>query len=319
MDSKLFNNKNILIFGGTGFIGQSLIRVIDFDRSKVTVLSRKSNISKEILGDKKTNIFSTKGDVADLRLIKKLVRDKDIIFNFAGGGKMESIEDPLSDLKTTCTGSLNIFEACKKYNKKCKIIIVGSRLELGRVKKTPVKEDVVPHPTSFYGIHRYAVSQYARLYNELFGLRVVALRFSSVYGPRLSNNAGNVAIVNDFINKALKNDRILIYGDGSQLRDFLYIDDALRAMSNAVKYKEADGKVFNLGSGERIKLIDVARTVIEIVGKGRIEIVPWPKKYLRIETGDYVADNTKANRLLKWKPLVSLIDGVKKTISLSKG
>ena len=116
MDSKVFDNKNILIVGGTGFIGQSLVRAIDSDSAKVTVLSRQTNIYRGLLRSKKTKITSIKGDVADLRLIKRLVKGKDVILNFAGGGKLESMEDPFSDLKTTCIGSLNILYACKKYN-----------------------------------------------------------------------------------------------------------------------------------------------------------------------------------------------------------
>ena len=318
MDSKVFDNKNILIVGGTGFIGQSLLGAIYNKSAKITVLSRQTNIYRGLLRSKKTKITSIKGDVADLRLIKRLVKGKDVILNFAGGGKLESMEDPFSDLKTTCIGSLNILYACKKYNQKCKIIFSGSRMELGRVIKTPVKEDIVPDPTSFYGIHRYAVSQYVKLYHEFYGLRAIVLRFSSIYGPRFSKNVGNVTIVNDFINKAQRNEEILVYGDGSQLRDFLYIDDALRAILNTVKYKKADGEIFNIGSGEKTRFIDMANMVVKIVCKGRVKTVPWSKKYLQIEAGDYVADYTKARKLIKWGPRLSLKDGIKKTISLSK-
>ena len=318
MDSKVFDNKNILIVGGTGFIGQSLLGAIDSESSKITVLSRRSHIYGELLRGKKTNITSVKGDVADPRTINKLVKGKDIILNFAGGGKVESMEDPVSDLKTTCEGSLNILEACKKYNKKCKIIFSGSRMELGRVAKTPAKEDAIPHPTSFYGIHRYAVSQYAELYHELFGLKTTVLRFSSIYGPRYSENLGTITIVNKFIDKAKQNEKLLIYGNGSQLRDFLYIDDALRAIFNAVKYKAAEGEIFNIGSGERTKFIDMAKMVVRMVGQGKVMTVPWPKKFLQIEAGDYVSDYTKAHKLIKWKPEVYLKDGIRKTIHLSK-
>lgn len=318
MDPKVFNNKNILIAGGTGFIGQSLLKTIDGKNSRITVLSRKTNINKTLLRSKKISIISVKGDVADSRLVKRLAKDKDIILNFAGDGIMESIDSPLADLKTTCIGSLNILEACRNYNKQCKIIFSGSRMELGYTTKIPVKEGVVPHPTSFYGIHHYTVSQYVRLYYDLFGLRTTALRFSSTYGPRISNRAGQTTIVNNFINKALENKKISVYGDGSQLRDFLYVDDALSAILKAVSYKKADGEIFNIGSGERIKFIEMAKMVVKIVGKGRIEMAPWPKKHLQIETGDYVADYTKASKLLKWRPTTSLEDGIKKTVNLNK-
>ncbi len=307
LNNKLFfKKKRILIIGGTGFIGQNIIARFSGFGASITVLDKKMYGSKN-------GVKYTKGDVRVLSSVKKATRNKDIVINLAALKPLESLADPLQDLDITCRGSLNILEACKQINPKCKVIFLGSCLEYGKVQHLPVSEKNNQFlPDTFYGAHKFLVSHYARLYFKMYKINSTVLRFSNTYGLEIKT-LGKMSTLNYFIKLALDDSSINIFGGGYQIRDYLYIDDALNAMEKAIISDKSAGEIFNIGSGDGTTLSDMVKTIIKVVGKGKAVKVPWPENYL-IEPRNYIADFQKAKKFLKWEPKVTLEEGIKLTV-----
>lgn len=310
--------RKVLVIGGTGFLGDNLVKRLIKTNSSITIVS-KSRVS----GKTKTCYLSEqikyiKGNVSNTRFIDKIIKTQDVIFNFAGHGPLIGFENPVLDLKTVCKGTLNILESCRKQNPNCRIILMSSQLDFGKVKEKKVDENHDNKPNTIYGTHRLVVTNYSKIYSDLYGLNTTVLRFSNVYGPHPMPAPKKYNIVNYFIDRALKNQTIFIYGDGQQIRDYLYVDDAINALLKAAKLSKISGQVFNLGTGKPTKFIEMANLIVRIIGKGRVKKIPWPKEYLKIETGDYVMNYFKAKKLLSWKPKVSLSEGINKTVKYHK-
>lgn len=228
------------------------------------------------------------------------------------------MENPFLDLKVNGFGVLNILEAARAYNPEVKIVFPGSRLQFGKVEKLPVAEDHPMRPTSLYGIHKLLGENYHLSYHHFYGLNTCVLRFSNPYGPHLRMKKQEYNIFNYFIELALQKGVLKVYGDGSQIRDYIFIEDVVNAFLAGGINKAANGEVFNVGSGVGTAFIEAAKTIVKVVGKGRIEQISWPKQAQNLETGDYIADITKIKKVLGWEPKYSLTNGIKETVSWFK-
>ena len=140
------------------------------------------------------------------------------------------------------------------------------------------------------------------------------MRVTNPYGPYQTDQPKNFGIINFFIQQAVRDETIKIFGAGKQLRDYLYIDDLIAVMIVAALNRRAYGEVFNIGSGQGRGLLDMVRTIIRIAGKGKVAKVPWPLQFKKVETGDFVADITKAGKILGWRPRTAIKEGIKKTM-----
>ena len=155
-------------------------------------------------------------------------------------------------------------------------------------------------------------------YHRVYNIATVVFRIANPFGPRAQMRHSKYAIVNWFIRLAMEDKIIKIFGDGNQVRDYIYIDDLVNAFLLASFKQEAIGQVFNVGSGVGNKFRDMAHLVITAVRKGKIEFVPWPTNYVNVETGDYVTDITKIRRELGWTPKISLKKGIEMTYQFYK-
>ncbi|MFC1540417.1 NAD-dependent epimerase/dehydratase family protein [Candidatus Margulisiibacteriota bacterium] len=317
---ELLNNyagKRVLITGGLGLMGSNLShKLLDYG-AKVTILDpllplyggNLFNFSG--IEDKVTINY---GDIRDEAALAQTVKDKDIIFNLAAQvSYTDGQTDPLLDLDINCRGHLLLLESCRKFNPSVKIVFSGSRLQYGEVKQVPVNEDQPMNPKSFYGIHKVAGEFYHKMYYKLHGIRTAVFRIANPYGIRHQMKHSRYGIVNYFIKLAMGDDPIKIFGDGNQIRDYIYVEDIVEAFLHAGIRQKADNEVFNVGSGTPTRFVDMAKTVIATVGKGRLEMVPWPENYQIIESGGYVSDIAKAKKMLAWSPKTKLSDGIKKT------
>jgi len=300
----------VLIIGGGGFVGQNIIRKLDSSKYKFIIFDIKKF-------PKQPDVKFIKGDVRDFNSVKKAVKGKNLILDLASLRPVETVNNPIRDLEVTSLGALNILEACRLFNPTCKVVFFGSSLEFGDVGNLPVSEENnIPIPDSFYGIHKGTLGDYSRLYWKLRHINSTVLRFSNIYGPE-KGISDNMSIVNYFINLAMDGKKIQIYGNGEQKRDYVFVDDAINALDKAIKSNKSGGQTFNIGSGVPIKLIDMVKLVVKIVGTGKIIKVPWPKDY-KIEPRDYYTDITKASKVLSWKPTYNLQDGIKQTMIVMK-
>ena len=171
----------------------------------------------------------------------------------------------------------------------------------------PLKKDI-------YAIDKTSGEIYYRNYNKESNLNTLVFRITNPFGPRAQIKHPKYGIVNWFIRQILENKPITIYGKGSQLRDYIYIDDLVYAFLTAGIHPNLKTRVYNVGSGVGTKFIDMVNTIVNIVGKGKIKHVEWSKNYENFETGDFYADISRIENELNWKPSISLENGLRKTI-----
>lgn len=310
--------KNILITGGLGMIGSTLAIKLVQTGHNVTL----SDAFIKPYGSNMVNIKPIKdkvtierADIRDTDAMSMLVRKKDIIFNLAGQvSHNEAMTDPFLDTDINYTGHINVLECVRKYNPETIIFHAGTRLQYGRIDKNPVSEDHPLRPRTPYGVNKSAAEMMYGYYHDVYGIRSIAVRIANPYGPRSQMKHSRYSMVNWFIRQAMEEHEIQIFGDGSQLRDYIYVEDLADAMIALSLKGEALGKVFNIGSGKGISFITMAETVIDIVGRGRVHCVSWPDDYTNIETGDYWLDINRISNITDWIPVTNLSTGIEQTV-----
>ena len=296
-----FKGKNILITGGLGFIGSNLSRRLEELGAQISIF----DIAK---GD----------DICDIDKVKKVIKEKpDVIYHLAGfSGSKESNENVEKSFKINAFATVNLFELVLKYSPKTKIILSNSRLEYGKLQYLPVDEKHPTLPTSAYGLSKLIATQIALVFHKLKGLNVTIFRTSNVYGPHPTSKFSGYNIINHFIDTAQNNGILTVYGDGQQLRDYIFIDDLVEAFMLAAD-KHTAGEIYNLGFGEGIKLKDMAKKIIDKVGKGRLVFEKWPGDYRKVETGSYISEINKIKNDLGFLPKIGFDEGIEKTIQQS--
>lgn len=307
-----YAGKPVLILGGLGFLGLNLARFLVNLGSVVTVadlvLGEGIIEAAGIAGQVETCLV----DICNKEAVQKVVQGKDIIFSLVGkSGATESLVAPLTDLAVNCQGQLTVLEACRRHNPQAVIVFPSSRLVYGRMAKISVsEEEMVKPPINIYAIHKLTGEMYHRLFWQIYGLRTVVLRISNPYGPWQFQVGGKYGVCNWFIYLATRGSSIPIYGSGEQIRDYVFISNVVNAFLECAACDKAYGQTFNVGSGEGIRLVDFAHTVVDIVGQGRIEHIPWPEVEKKIETGDFVSDISKLRRIVGWEPTNRLRENI---------
>ncbi|MBN1440853.1 MAG: NAD-dependent epimerase/dehydratase family protein [Anaerolineales bacterium] len=315
---KDFAGRRILITGGLGFIGSNLARRLADLGAEVTLMDP---LPAGIGG----NPFNISGyedrlrvrpvDIRDGGGAADLIRETDCIFNLAGlVGHLDSMRDPLTDMEINVRGQLAFLEACRRVHPRAKIVFAGTRQVYGPPRYLPVDEDHPLHPADANAVHKLAAEQYHLLYRRAYGLRPVILRLSNVYGPRMRVRDKMKTFLGAWVRQLIDGEEITVYGDGSAVRDLLYVDDAADAMLLASLHPGADGRVYNLGGGEPVRLLDLAKTMIACHGSGAFRLVPYPAERKNIEIGSYVSDLVRIRSELGWNPITPLPRGLTETL-----
>jgi len=243
------------------------------------------------------------------------VRDREVIFNLAGQvSHIDSMRDPYTDLEINCRSQLTLLEACRNHNAAAKVVFAGTRQVYGRPDSLPVSEAHLVRPTDINGINKAAGEYYHLVYNNVFGVRACSLRLTNVYGPRQLIKHNRQGFIGWFIRLAIEGQSIQIYGDGSQLRDFVYVDDAADAFLRAGASDACNGEAFNVGGDIPVSHSELAAELVRIAGAGRVEYVSWPPEKKIIDIGSFYADSTRFMNTTGWKPAVSLAEGLTRTI-----
>jgi len=320
--------KNWLITGGCGFIGTSLIkeirskglakavRVVDnlsvggrSDLSRVTPFFE-TDITKAgpMSSNPRTELI--KADIRDQEAALSLTRGAEVVVHLAANtGVQPSIQDPLSDMETNVMGTVHYLEACRHQRVKT-FILASSGAPLGEG-LPPFHEEMVCHPVSPYGASKLAGEAYCSAYHRSFGVKTVALRFSNVYGP-LSGHKNSV--VARFINQAMQSKSLIINGNGSQTRDYLYIDDLLAAVLNAAA-SPCGGQVFQIATQKETSVSDMARLLSDLLEEkmGKKPDICYGSSLTGDVTRNF-SDISKARKELGWCPHVSLDKGLRLTV-----
>jgi UDP-glucose 4-epimerase len=245
-----------------------------------------------------------------------LVKDQEVLFNLAGQvSHNDSMVDPFTDLEINGRSQLSILEAVRKGNPELKIVFAGTRQVYGKPQYLPVDEAHLLNPTDVNGINKIAGEFYHLVYHSVYGIRASSLRLTNTYGPRQLIRHNRQGFIGWFMRQATLGEEIQLFGDGRQKRDFNHVDDVVDAFLRAGAMDAADGQVFNLGDEDPVSLVDLARLLLELGGRGSCRLVPFPPERKRIDIGDFYADTTKIRRALGWEPRVVLRAGLEQTLA----
>jgi len=312
-----YRGRKVLVTGGLGFIGSNLCRSLADLGARVLAVD-------SLLPDYGGNLFNLAGyedrvqvNIADVRGhgMGYLVRGQEVLFNLAGQvSHIDSMTDPFTDLEINCRSQLWILEALRQNNPEARVVYAGTRQVYGKPTRLPVDESHPLNPTDVNGINKISGELYHLVYHSVYGIRACSLRLTNTYGPRQLIRHSRQGFIAWFIRKAVLGEEIQIYGDGSQKRDFDYVDDVVDAFLRAGASDQAPGQVFNLGGETAISLLDLAKMLIDIAGAGSYTLVPFPEDRKRIDIGDFEADASKIRAALGWQPRVGLREGLQRTV-----
>jgi UDP-glucose 4-epimerase len=315
----VYRGRRVMITGGLGFIGSNLARrLVDLGADILLVDS--------LIPDYGGNLFNIAGiedrvrvNVADVRqasTMNYLVRGREIIFNLAGQvSHIDSMRDPHTDLEINCRSQLTLLEACRHHNADAKVVYASTRQIYGKPEFLPVTEQHLVRPTDVNGINKAAGEYYHLVYNNVFGIRASALRLTNIYGPRQLIRHNRQGFIAWFIRLALEDREIEVFGDGSQIRDFVYVDDAVDAFLRAGACDACNGQAFNVGGDEHISHRDLVALLVEVAGTGRYRFVEWPADKKVIDIGSFYADSTRFRRASGWAPAVDMREGLTRTLA----
>jgi len=313
-----FQNKRVLITGGLGFIGSNLARRLVANGAKVTLADSLIPLyggNLRNVADIRDRVTVNVCDVRDRFAFEYLVQEQDFLFNLAGQtSHIDSMTDPQADLDINASAQLSILEACRRANTGIRLVFASTRQIYGRPTYLPVDEKHPVRPVDVNGINKLAGEGYHLLYSGVYGIRSSVLRLTNTYGPGMRVKDARQTFLGIWIRQLIDGNPIKVFGDGGQLRDFNYVDDVVDALLLAACRDEAIGQVMNLGSDEVINLRDLAQLMIAVNGAGHWELQPFPQERKAIDIGDYYGNWELANKLLGWKPMVRLRDGLTRSL-----
>ena len=299
-----------LVTGGAGFIGSHLVDELIASGCDVTVLDNLSTGSLLNLKHIKNRITFYKGDIRDQKILIKASKDCDIIFHQAAMVSVpQTVENPIDSAMINDIGTLFVLEAARKSNIK-RVVLASSCAIYGDDPDLPKRENMNPKPQSPYAVQKLTGEFYARLYFELYGLETVCLRYFNVYGPRQDPSSFYSGVISIFMAKASDKNTPVIYGNGNQYRDFIFVKDVIKANLFAANESKAKGKVFNIGTGQYVSINELWEMICRLT-ENNIE-----PKYKPPRTGDVresVANIDHAGKVLGFEPEYSFEKGLKET------
>ncbi len=297
--------KNILVTGGAGFVGSHIVDKLS-PESKVTVLDNLSSGSLSNLEKSKDRITFIKGDILDRELLKGIVAEVEFVFHLAASvGNVKSIEDPQFDMEVNIKGTINLLEACLKSNIK-RFVYSSSGAIFGEAKYLPVDEDHPLNPESPYGVSKLAAEKYCFAYYKVHGLPITALRYFNAYGPRQGGSRyPNVIAL--FFQRIREGKPLTIFGDGKQTRDFIFVDDIVKANILAATHPTAVGEIFNIATGRENDVNKIV-TIINRLSSQKNRVIYTDSRAGEVKHSR--ANIEKARRILGYNPEINLEEGL---------
>ena len=313
-----FAGRRVLITGGLGFIGSNLaLRLVDLG-ARVTLID---NLLPQYGG----NRFNVAGaeerltvhvaDVRDPGIMESLIAGAEVLFNLAGQtSHMDSMSDPQTDLAMNCAAQLTILEASRRFNPAVRIVFASTRQVYGRPLYLPVDEAHPANVVDINGVHKLAAESYHRLYSEIHGLSTCSLRLTNVIGPRMRIKDDRQTFVGSWIRAVVEGTPFEVWG-GSQVRDLIYVDDAVEAFLKAASQAELNGQCFNIGDTRKVSLLELAEAIVAANGSGDFHVRDFPEARRAIDIGDFFSDASKARAELGWQARTPLVDALTMTLA----
>lgn len=317
--SSFFNDEKVLITGGLGFIGSNLARRLVAYGARVTVVD---NLEPHHGGNLhnvepfKQHLRVHVADVCAEEPINQLVAGQAYLFNLAGqSSHLDAMSNPLADLRANGIAQIQILEACRNHNRDVRIVFASTRQVYGVPRYLPVDERHPAQPVDINGWNKLAAEGYHQVYYRAYGIRSTTLRLTNTYGPGMRIKDDRQNFLGYWVGLLLRGQTLRIFGNGTQVRDFNYVEDVIDALLLAACSSGAVGASWNLGGGQPYSLLDTAQHLIAAHGGGDYECVPFPAERIAIDIGDYRASAEKIRADLGWKPNTSLPDGLQRTFA----
>jgi UDP-glucose 4-epimerase len=309
--------KKALVTGGAGFIGSHLVEALVSGKCKVTVVDNLSSGSLSNIEPLKDRITFYRGDIRQRDILEKAARGCDVIFHLAAMVSVpQTVDNPVESAEINDIGTLNVFEAARSQNAR-RIVFSSSCAVYGDAPELPKTEDMNPNPTSPYAVQKLSAEHYARIYDELYGLESVCLRYFNVFGPRQDPSSPYSGVISIFMTRAVSNEAPVIYGDGSQSRDFVFVRDVVDANLLAAAMNQPHGSIFNIGTGNQVSINQLWELIATLGGQHKLK-----PKYESSRAGDIkhsYAGMGFTKSMLKFNPEFSLEHGLERTFDWYRG
>ena len=310
-----------LVTGGAGFIGSHIVERLLADGHRVRVLDNFSTGSRENLGFARGNkrLQIVRGDIRNLAAVERAVRGVSVVFHEAAMRSVpRSVADPLGCNAANVTGTLHVLYAAAQQKKKPRVVYASSSSVYGENPELPKREDQVTAPISPYAATKVAGELYGAVWSRLFGVETVGLRYFNVFGPRQDPKSEYAAVIPRFILWGVEHKPLTVHGDGTQSRDFTYIDNVVSANLLAARAPAAavSGKSYNVGCGRRTSLLEIVGMLETMLGRS------LARKHEPGRVGDVphtLADVSAAKRDMGYEPLVGFEEGLRRTVQFFTG
>ena len=259
--------KKALVTGGAGFIGSHLVQALVTAGCQVVVLDNLSSGKHLNLKPVAGQIEFRERDIRQLDAVKYALKGCDVVYHLAAVvAVQQTIDAPLDSTLVNDVGTLNVLEAARKLKVR-RVVLASSCAVYGDDPRLPKEESMTPRPASPYAVHKLSGEHYLRVYCELFGLETASLRFFNVFGPRQDPSSPYSGVISIFMNKAASNQAPVIYGDGNQSRDFVYVKDVVKALLLTANARNLKGNSFNIGSGNQVRINQLWELIASISGQ----------------------------------------------------
>ena len=303
--------KKALVTGGAGFIGSHLVEVLVSGNCSVSVVDNLSSGHLSNLEPLKERITFYQGDIREREVLEKASSGCEVVFHLAAMVSVpQTVDLPVESAQINEIGTLNVLEAARSQNAR-RVVFSSSCAVYGDDPVLPKTEDMNPKPTSPYAVQKLAAEHYARIYEDIYGLETVSLRYFNVFGPRQDPSSPYSGVISIFMTRAALNQAPVIYGDGHQTRDFVYVRDVVNANLLAAALDHPRGRVLNIGTGNQVSINHLWEMIAALGGRAQLR-----PQYESARAGDiehsYAGTDAASDRL-KFNPEFSLQQGLEKT------
>jgi nucleoside-diphosphate-sugar epimerase len=304
-------SETFLVTGGAGFIGSHIAHRLLREGAKVRIVDNLSTGKKERLRDVERCIEFIEDDLADRRVCDRAVQGVEYVLHQAAVPSVHrSIQDPVETNRANIIGTLNLLESCREHGVR-RLVYAASSSAYGDTQVLPKKEDMAPNPLSPYALQKFVGERYCKLYNDLYGLETVSLRYFNVFGPSQDPWSEYSAVIPKFATRLQSGQSLVVYGDGEQSRDFTYIDNVVEANILAIKARRTHGAVINIGCGESLTLNRLIQFLEEVL---RVQAVVDYEPPRRGDVRHSLADISLARDVLGYQPKVTVLEGLRQTV-----
>jgi nucleoside-diphosphate-sugar epimerase len=313
-----YAGRRVLVTGGLGFIGSNLALRLVREGAEVSIVDSSAagcGANLHNLAPVRERVELIPAGICDADLFREQLARAEIIFNLAGEiSHTHSMEFPERDLQLNAVTQLQFLLACRQYAPGRRIVYASTRQVYGRPQYLPVDESHPVNPVDFNGVHKYAASNYHLLLSRAGDIDAVTLRLTNVYGPRMALNIPCQGFLSNFLRRLLTGQTVAIFGDGNQLRDPMYVDDAVEAFLKAGAAAPLPSRIYNVGGPQALSLGEIARLATAAAGIAEPVYRPFPEHQARIDIGSYYTDSTRIGSELGWTPAVRFEEGIRRTI-----